>query len=70
MISSLSTARIDASQEPAEAARKLGVQNTVTCPALPRFVDTRGGDYFFLPSISAVAGLAIGSFGKSGHRDA
>lgn len=30
------------------------------CTAMPRFVETRGGDYFFLPSITALKLLAAG----------
>jgi Dyp-type peroxidase family len=35
---------------------------TVICNELPQFVRTRGGDYFFLPGISAFQRLAAGSF--------
>ncbi len=30
------------------------------CNAVPRFVETRGGDYFFLPSLTALARIARG----------
>ncbi len=30
------------------------------CPKLPRFVETRGGEYFFIPSISALRMIAEG----------
>jgi hypothetical protein len=35
---------------------------TVICNELPQFVRTRGGDYFFLPGVSAFQRLAAGSF--------
>lgn len=35
---------------------------TVICGNLPQFVKTRGGDYFFLPGVSAVERLADGAF--------
>lgn len=31
------------------------------CPNLPQFVTTRGGDYFFLPSMTALSMIAMGS---------
>ncbi len=31
------------------------------CNAIPRFVETRGGDYFFVPSLTALAGIARGT---------
>jgi hypothetical protein len=30
------------------------------CSKLPRFVETRGGDYFFVPSLTALRMLADG----------
>lgn len=30
------------------------------CAAIPRFVETRGGDYFFVPSLTALARIAAG----------
>ena len=30
------------------------------CAAIPRFVETRGGDYFFIPSLTALAAIAGG----------
>lgn len=30
------------------------------CPRLPRFVDTRGGEYFFIPSLTAIRMIADG----------
>jgi Dyp-type peroxidase family len=35
---------------------------TVICGELPQFVNTRGGDYFFLPGVSAFSRLAAGKF--------
>ena len=35
---------------------------TVICGSLPQFVTTRGGDYFFLPGVSAFDRLADGAF--------
>jgi Dyp-type peroxidase family len=35
-----------------------GLRPTVVCAGLPQFVRLRGGDYFFLPGIDAVAALA------------
>ena len=32
------------------------------CPTLPRFVETRGGDYFFLPGLRAYNSLISGGF--------
>jgi len=37
-----------------------GVTKTSFCWALPRFVETRGGEYFFVPSLSALSELAGG----------
>jgi hypothetical protein len=34
----------------------------VICSELPRFVTTRGGEYFFMPSLSALFALSQGSF--------
>ena len=31
------------------------------CAALPNFVELRGGDYFFLPSLTALAMIATGT---------
>lgn len=31
------------------------------CPNLPQFVTTRGGDYFFIPSVTALSMIAMGS---------
>ena len=31
------------------------------CPAMPQFVNTRGGDYFFLPSMTALRMIAMGT---------
>jgi hypothetical protein len=31
------------------------------CAELPSFVETRGGEYFFLPSLTALRELAMGS---------
>ncbi|MGI9644645.1 MAG: Dyp-type peroxidase, partial [Ilumatobacteraceae bacterium] len=31
------------------------------CTGIPRFVETRGGDYFFVPSLTALAGIARGT---------
>jgi deferrochelatase/peroxidase EfeB len=31
------------------------------CAAIPQFVTTRGGEYFFLPSLSALRQLAMGT---------
>lgn len=45
-----------------EPGRPPANQPAVSCPGLPSFVETRGGDYFFLPSISALLGIAKGSF--------
>ena len=39
-----------------------GDNPTVICGELPQFVATRGGDYFFLPGITAFSRLANGSF--------
>lgn len=39
-----------------------GDNPTVICDKLPRFVNTRGGDYFFLPGVSAFNLLAKGRF--------
>jgi Dyp-type peroxidase family len=38
-----------------------GLRPTVVCAGLPQFVRLRGGDYFFLPGIAAVAALAAGA---------
>lgn len=38
-----------------------GAQPPWFCARLPRFVETRGGDYFFLPSLSALHMLAAGN---------
>ena len=35
---------------------------TVVCGNLPQFVRTRGGDYFFMPSVTAFDRLADGAF--------
>jgi Dyp-type peroxidase family len=35
---------------------------TVVCTGLHHFVETRGGDYFFLPGLRALAGLVDGGF--------
>jgi hypothetical protein len=32
------------------------------CFGVPRFVETRGGDYFFVPSLTALQLLASGRF--------
>jgi Dyp-type peroxidase family len=32
----------------------------IVCPEIPSFVETRGGDYFFLPSLHAYAAIAAG----------
>jgi len=40
-----------------------GLRPTVVCAGLPQFVRLRGGDYFFLPGIAAVAALASGPGG-------
>jgi deferrochelatase/peroxidase EfeB len=34
----------------------------VVCPEIPSFVETRGGDYFFLPGLHAYAAIAGGQF--------
>lgn len=31
------------------------------CTAIPRFVETRGGDYFFVPSLTALSNIAAGT---------
>jgi hypothetical protein len=31
------------------------------CAKLPQFVETRGGDYFFLPSLTALRMIAMGT---------
>ena len=33
----------------------------VFCRGIPRFVETRGGDYFFVPSLTALADIAAGT---------
>jgi Dyp-type peroxidase family len=40
-----------------------GLRPTVVCAGLPQFVRLRGGDYFFLPGIAAVAALSGGATG-------
>jgi hypothetical protein len=35
---------------------------TIICSELPQFVTTKGGDYFFLPGVSAFNRLAAGRF--------
>jgi Dyp-type peroxidase family len=35
-------------------------EGVVVCPEIPSFVETRGGDYFFLPSLHAYAAIAAG----------
>ena len=30
------------------------------CAAMPRFVETRGGDYFFIPSLTALRMIGEG----------
>ena len=34
----------------------------VVCPEIPSFVETRGGDYFFLPGLHAYAAIAAGRY--------
>jgi deferrochelatase/peroxidase EfeB len=41
------------------ANRALG-QPTFMCSGMPRFVETRGGDYFFIPSLTALRMIAEG----------
>lgn len=41
-----------------EEKRKEGKQPPFFCTELPRFVETRGGDYFFIPSITALRMIA------------
>lgn len=47
---------------PANSWSSPGGQPTITCPAIPRFVDTKGGDYFFVPSVAALTALHSGLF--------
>jgi deferrochelatase/peroxidase EfeB len=35
-------------------------EGVVVCPEIPSFVETRGGDYFFLPGLHAYAAIAGG----------
>lgn len=35
-------------------------QPTYMCAAMPRFVETRGGDYFFIPSLTALRMIGEG----------
>jgi Dyp-type peroxidase family len=49
------------------AGEKYGIQGDTTpgnppffCTSLPNFVELRGGDYFFIPSITALGMLAMG----------
>jgi Dyp-type peroxidase family len=37
-------------------------EGVVMCPEIPSFVETRGGDYFFLPGLAAYAAIAGGQF--------
>jgi Dyp-type peroxidase family len=37
-------------------------EGIVMCPQIPSFVETRGGDYFYRPGLSAYAGIANGQF--------
>lgn len=39
-------------------------EGPIPSPKLPRFVITRGGEYFFMPSISALTGLLEGEFSE------
>ena len=41
------------------ANKSLG-QPTFMCSGMPRFVETRGGDYFFIPSLTALRMIAEG----------
>lgn len=38
-----------------------GDRPPVFCRGIPRFVETRGGDYFFVPSLTALADIAAGT---------
>jgi Dyp-type peroxidase family len=38
-----------------------GTQPPAFCTGMPRFVETRGGDYFFVPSLTALASIAAGT---------
>lgn len=40
------------------------------CSAIPRFVTTKGGDYFFLPGIRALNYLAMGRYVRDGDGEA
>jgi len=38
-----------------------GTEKTAFCWSLPRFVETRGGEYFFVPGLAALKQLAEGA---------
>jgi deferrochelatase/peroxidase EfeB len=38
-----------------------GTAPPLFCTGIPRFVETRGGDYFFVPSITALTAIARGA---------
>jgi Dyp-type peroxidase family len=37
-------------------------EGIIMCPRIPSFVETRGGDYFFLPGLTAYAAIADGQY--------
>lgn len=47
---------------PADAWNEPTAHAPVLCSEIPRFVETKGGDYFFLPGLRAVKSLHQGSF--------
>lgn len=53
---------------PANAWSSPGEEPTLTCPAMPRFVDTKGGDYFFIPSVAGLQAIGDGLFTEPEHK--